>query len=232
MNKKIKLFIGYDSKQDISDRLMYSNNAPYQVCKKSVMDHNKEVEIYPLKLSSLQELGLYKRTEDTSATTEFTYSRFLVPFLSDYKGISVFCDSDFLWQCDIAEVLNYIDDSNSVSCVKHEYTPKASTKMDGLKQTVYPRKNWSSLMVFNCEHPDCKNLSLEKVNTETPKYLHRMSWTNDESIGSLPLEFNWLEGEYENKVNPKVIHFTNGGPWHLTWNGDYSEQWLKVFDTV
>lgn len=229
---EIKVFIGYDSKQDKSDKLNYTDNAPYQVCRRSILEYNKDVKIYPLRLSNLRELGLYYRNEDTSSTTEFTYSRFLVPFLSDYKGISVFCDSDFLWNCDINTLLEYYDENNAVSCVKHDYVPKADTKMDGLKQTVYPRKNWSSLMLFNNAHLDCRNLNVDNVNTSSPKYLHRMSWTSDNAIGEIPLEYNWLEGEYSSDIDPKVIHFTNGGPWHNTWDGDYREKWTAIFNKL
>lgn len=229
---EIKVFIGYDSKQDISTKLGYSNNAPYQVCKQSILEHNKDVKVYPLKLSSLTELGLYTRDEDTSSTTEFTYSRFLVPFLSDYKGISIFCDSDFLWNCDIASTLEYFTDDYAVLCAKHDYVPKSETKMDGLKQTVYPRKNWSSLMVFNNSHPDTRNLTLKTVNSATPKYLHRMGWAQDKHIGELPLEYNWLEGEYSSDIIPKAIHFTNGGPWHNTWDGDYKNFWNTIYSKL
>jgi len=232
MNTRIKVFIGYDSKQNFSEKLDYGFNAPYQVCKRSLLDNSDNVEIIPLKLTTLKELGLYYRTEDTSATTEFTYSRFLVPFLSDYKGISIFCDSDFLWQCDINDLNKYISENYSIACVQHSYVPNADTKMDGLKQTVYPRKNWSSLMVFNCAHKDCKNLSVENVNSKSPKYLHRMEWAEEKNINALPLEYNWLEGEYDSKVEPKAIHFTNGGPWHSTWDGDYSDNWLKIFSRL
>ena len=232
MNSPIKVYIGYDSKQDVSKKLKFNRNACYEVCKKSIQEFNSNVEIYPLKLDSLKELGIYKREEDTSSTTEFTYSRFLVPFLSGYKGISIFCDSDFLWNCDIENVMEYVESTNAVTCVQHKYVPKAETKMDGLKQTIYPRKNWSSLMVFNCEHPDCKNLTLDTVNKESPKYHHRMGWTKDANIGSLPLDFNYLEGEYTSYILPKVIHFTNGGPWHSTWNGDFKENWLRVFNML
>jgi len=117
-----------------------------------------------------------------------------------------------------------------VSCVQHDYTPTSATKMDGLQQTTYPRKNWSSLMMFNCEHPDTQKLSVEVVNTESPKYLHRMSWAS--SIGSIPLTYNYLEGDYEYIDNPKVVHFTNGGPWHETWKGDYGDLWLDTYDKL
>ena len=173
---------------------------------------------------------MYYREVDPLASTEFTYSRFLVPYLNDYKGIAIFCDSDFLWQCDINDLLEYYNHNNAVMCVQHDYKPKTDTKMDGVVQTTYPRKNWSSLMVFNCEHKDIKNLSVENINTKEAKYLHRMEWTDEG--GQIPMTYNWLEGDYPNDINPKVIHFTNGGPWHETWNGDYSEKWIEVYNEI
>ena len=150
--------------------------------------------------------------------------------INDYKGIAIFCDSDFLWQCDINELLEYYDERYAVMCVQHDYIPKSDTKMDGVVQTTYPKKNWSSLMVFNCEHENTKNLTVENVNEKSPKYLHRMEWTDE--VGSIPITYNYLEGDYEYIENPKVIHFTNGGPWHETWSGDYSEEWIKVYDEI
>ena len=232
MKEKIKVFIGYDSRQDKTPYFNGVKNSPFKVCKKSIKKYRPEVKVKPIKLNKLIKEGIYKRDIDPLASTEFTYSRFLVPFLSKYKGISVFCDSDFLWQTDINEVLKYFDPKYSVMCVQHNYTPKAVKKMDGYKQTTYPRKNWSSLMVFNCEHSDCKNLTLDAVNNQSPKYLHRMEWTNDNSIGALPLEFNWLEGEYSSKVEPKAIHFTNGGPWHKDWEGAYKSNWVKIYNEL
>lgn len=228
----IKIFVGYDGRQDYSQALKAGDNPPYRVCKRSIREYNNEVQIIPLKLSTLIELGVYYREVDPLASTEFTYSRFLVPFLSDYKGISIFCDSDFLWNCDVKELLEYYDESNAVSCVKHDYTPSENLKMDGLQQAAYPRKNWSSLMMFNCAHKDCRNLSVENVNTLSAKYLHRMEWTSDDAIGELPLTYNFLEGDYKPEGNHKVIHYTNGGPWHKTWNGSYRDNWLKVFNKL
>lgn len=229
---KIKVFIGYDSRQDYSRSLQSDKNPPYRVCEASIRQYNNDVEIIPLKLNTLKELGLYYRDVDPLASTEFTYSRFLVPYLSDYKGISIFCDSDFLWNCDIEELLNFYKEDYAVCCVKHDYTPTEGLKMDGLVQAAYPRKNWSSLMMFNCAHKDCKNLSVENVNTLSAKYLHRMEWTDDSSIGEIPLTYNFLEGDYISDEDHKVIHYTNGGPWHETWDGLYRENWIKVFNTL
>lgn len=229
----IKVFVGYDGRQDYSQTLKAGDNPPYRVCKRSIRQFNNEVKIIPLKLSSLIELGLYYREVDPLASTEFTYSRFLVPYLSDYKGVSIFCDSDFLWNCNVEELLEFYDESNAVTCVKHDYTPSEATKMDGCQQAVYPRKNWSSLMMFNCAHEACRNLSVENVNTLSAKYLHRMEWVNDNNIGELPLTYNFLEGDYiPPAVVPQVIHYTNGGPWHNTWNGSYRENWMNIFNKL
>ena len=228
--KNVKIYIGYDSRQDYPPKYDKVKNPCYEVCKSSIRKYNKNVEIQPIKLDELIDRGIYYRDVDSLASTEFTYSRFLVPYLNDYKGIAIFCDSDFLWRCDVEEVLGFYNENYAVSCVQHDYTPKSDTKMDGVIQTSYPRKNWSSLMMFNCEHPDTQKLSVEVVNTESPKYLHRMSWTDE--VGSIPLTYNYLEGDYEYIDYPKVIHFTNGGPWHKTWDGDYSELWVKEYNDL
>jgi len=226
----MKVYIGYDSRQDYPPKYDKVKNPCYEVCKSSILKHNKDIEIQPIILDELIDSGGYYRDVDPLASTEFTYSRFLVPLLNDYKGIAVFCDSDFLWNCDVEELLEFYDETDAVSCVQHDYTPTSTTKMDGLQQTTYPRKNWSSLMMFNCEHPDTQKLSVEVVNTESPKYLHRMSWAS--SIGSIPLTYNYLEGDCKYMENPKVVHFTNGGPWHETWKGNYGEKWIKVYDEI
>tara|TARA_Y100000004_G_scaffold49146_1_gene54110 strand:+ start:393 stop:1082 length:690 start_codon:yes stop_codon:yes gene_type:complete len=228
--KEINVYIGYDSRQDRPPKYNKVINPCYQVCKSSIIKNSNDVNVIPLKLNELIDEGIYYREVDPLASTEFTYSRFLVPYLNDFKGIAIFCDSDFLWQCDINDLLEYYNHNNSVMCVQHDYTPKTDTKMDGVVQTTYPRKNWSSLMMFNCEHKDIKNLSVENINTKEAKYLHRMKWTD--KIGEIPMTYNWLEGDYPNNMHPKVIHFTNGGPWHETWDGDYKENWLKVYNEL
>jgi hypothetical protein len=140
----------------------------------------------------------------------------------------LFCDSDFLWRCNVEETLNFINDNQSVSCVQHEYTNcKSKTKMDGLKQEWYPKKNWSSLMLFNSQHGDCKTLTPKIVSIKSPKYLHRMEWTTEEKIGSIPIEYNYLVGYYSDK-NPKALHFTDGGPWHKDYQEvEHKEEWLS-----
>jgi hypothetical protein len=113
--------------------------------------------------------------------------------------------------------------------VQHDYRPSEKTKMDGAVQTVYPRKNWSSLMLFNCEHPSVRALTPEIVNSETGAYLHRMQWAADSDIGALPADWNWLEGWNKKPANgtPNAIHFTRGGPWFEQWQiVEYGNLWL------
>jgi lipopolysaccharide biosynthesis glycosyltransferase len=178
----------------------------------------------------LRELGLYTRPQDVGASTEFSLTRFLSPYLAAQSGWVVFCDCDFLFLTDVNEVLEGLDSSKALYCVQHEYTPAHQIKMDGKQQVAYPRKNWSSFMVFNCDHPDVKALTPEVVNSATPAFLHRFEWIKSEqAIGALPLDWNFLEGEYRKPdETPRVIHFTNGGPWFAEWQDcDYADLWLR-----
>lgn len=202
MPTNLKVFIGWDSREDIA----------YQVAKHSILKHNSNIEVYPLKLYELREKGIYTREDDKKGSTEFTISRFLVPFLSRYKGYSLFMDCDMICLNDLEFIMEYQDATiNPVSCVQHDYSPKSKMKMDGQMQHIYPRKNWSSVMLFN--NAKCKNLTPEIVNTETPMYLHRMLWAEDK-IGSLPPKFNFLAGYYDfEEEQPILIHYTDGGPW-------------------
>ena len=214
-----RVYIGWDSREDIA----------YQVARRSLINNASiPVEVIPLKLAELVEQGLYTRDIDPLASTEFTYSRFLVPHLAGYKGWAVFVDCDFLFFGDVAELAQYQDPSKAVMCVHHDYTPKETTKMDGVPQSAYPRKNWSSFMLFNCDHPSAQSLTPEIVNRETGAYLHRMQWAKDEEIGSLPTGWNWLEGWYDKPTQgyPQAVHYTRGGPWFDAWQEvDYGDEW-------
>ena len=159
---------------------------------------------------------MYYREKDNLSSTEFTFTRFLVPFLSKNKGWSIFCDCDFVWLGDIAELIKNKDDKYAVMCVKHDYNPSNKTKMDGKIQNHYPRKNWSSMVLWNNEHASNKKLTIKDVNTKDGKYLHRFGWLKDDEIGEVDYTWNWLVGWYKLEVKnyPKAIHFTEGGPWH------------------
>lgn len=216
----LKIFVGYDSREDIA----------WQVCRHSIMRHaRRPVIVAPIRQSAVRELGLYTRPVDQTASTEFSLTRFLTPFLAAQGGWVIFCDCDFLYTVDVHEVLEGLDPSKAVYVVQHDYTPSFGVKMDGQPQTSYPRKNWSSFMVLNCDHPDVAALSPSVVNTAPPAYLHRFEWISDDrDIGALELDWNFLEGEYPRPAStPRVIHFTNGGPWFDQWtNVDFADLWL------
>ena len=145
----MKVYIGYDSRQDYSEDFPKVVNSPYQVAKYSILKNCEgDISIQPIKLQDMIDDDLYWRDIDPLASTEFTYSRFLTPYLNNYEGVAVFCDSDFLWQCDISELLKFYDEKYSVMCVKHQHIPPEDTKMDGCIQTTYPRKNWSSMVLW------------------------------------------------------------------------------------
>ena len=220
----LNIYVGYDSKEDIA----------YRVCKYSILKRSKSnIKITSLKLYELVAKNLYKRDIDPLASTEFTYSRFLVPILNNYNGWAIFCDCDFIFFEDISNILINIDQSKAVYCVQHDYTPKEKHKMDGQKQTIYPRKNWSSFILFNCSHPSNKKLSLDLVNSETGSFLHQFKWLEDNEIGSLDERWNWLEGWTSNHNNKKpfAVHYTRGGPWFDEWQDvEFASEWIKERD--
>ena len=221
---KLNFFIGYDSKEDIA----------YRVCKYSLLKRtNAEVNVVSLKIDELIAKDLYTRNIDPLASTQFTYSRFLVPKLMNYQGWAVFCDCDFIFLEDVSNLFNELDESKAVYCVKHDYTPKEKHKMDGQKQTIYPRKNWSSFILYNCSHPSTKKLTVEKGNNETGAFLHQFKWCEDNEIGSLDERWNWLEGwtSGHNNEKPYAVHYTRGGPWFSEWQDvEFSKEWLVERD--
>ena len=157
----------------------------------------------------------------------------MVPALNNYNGWAIFCDCDFIFFEDISNILNDIDKSKAVYCVQHDYTPKEKHKMDGQKQTIYPRKNWSSFILFNCSHPSNKKLNLDLVNSETGSFLHQFKWLEDNEIGSLDERWNWLEGWTSNHNNKKpfAVHYTRGGPWFEEWQDvEFANEWVRERD--
>lgn len=214
----LKIFIGWDSRETDA----------YNVCVKSLKEHaSQELDITPIVRETLIETGEYYRPQPEAGSVEFTYTRFLTPYLADYDGWALFIDCDFLFTKDVADLFAMADDKYAVMCVKHDYVPRNAIKMDGQKQVSYPRKNWSSCILWNCSHPSNKALTKDVVSSESGAFLHRFQFLNDEEIGEIPLEWNWLEGEYDKpETPPAVIHFTNGGPWFDNWQDvDYAELW-------
>ena len=222
----MKVFIGYDPREDIA----------YQVCRESLARNSSMwLDIQPIKQAEMREKNLYWREKDPLASTEFSFTRFLTPYLAGYTGWAIFMDCDFLWRGDIAEIKQYMDPAYAVCVVKHDYKPKETTKMDGQVQTQYPRKNWSSFMLINCGHRKViQGLHLEDVNNETGMYLHQMMWAG-EDIGELPIKFNYLEGWYtkDDEPNPLAVHFTRGGPWFKDYvDVEYGDEWMAMLKNI
>lgn len=207
-----KVFIGYDSHEQTA----------FHVLSASIMEHaSKPVAIIPLIQRQLREMGIYTRQTGPTEATEFSLTRFLVPYLSDFKGMSIFVDCDMLFQADIHDVMKHVELRNAVSVCQHDYLPRTETKMGGKRQTFYPRKNWSSFMVFNNCNFDCQRLTPQFVNSANASDLQRLTWTD--RIGSLPLEWNWLVGEYEDNPDAKVLHWTLGGVWFDPWYKQFAK---------
>lgn len=214
----MKVFVGWDSREDIA----------YQVCKHSITTRQPDAQVVPLKQHELREKGWYTRSVDKLASTEFTFTRFLIPELTNFEGWALFMDCDMILTTDIKELFDQADDDYAVMCVQHNYTPKEGTKMDGQRQTVYPRKNWSSVMLINCGHPSNKKLTQDLVNDPeiNGAYLHRFSWLKDEEVGSLDHTWNYLVGVYDNINVPKLVHYTEGGPWFENYRDcEFNELW-------
>lgn len=209
----MKVYIGYDSREDEA----------YEVCRHSILSRS-DVDCFGLVQQELRDSWLYWRGIDSLAATEFSITRFLTPTLAK-EGFAVFCDCDFLFQSDIRKVLDEIDPDKAVSVAQHQYTPQETVKMDGCKQHPYPRKNWSSFMVFNCNHPKVKALTPDVVNSATPAYLHRFEWLDDKDIGALPIGWNYLVGVYPHtRENIHALHYTLGGPWFGI-ECDFMDEW-------
>ena len=202
---QVRIFVGYDSRTP----------AAFWILRASILRHSPEVQVYPIVQQLLRMQGRYYRPPDPLAATEFTYTRFLVPYLANYEGLALFMDCDMLVRGDLVELFDeFCQKGEAVSCVQHDHHPPEDTKMAGEVQTLYPRKNWSSLVLYNCGHPANCKLSVASANQMSGAELHQFKWLKDHEIGSLPLEWNWLEGwnTVEECSNPKVVHFTRGIP--------------------
>jgi len=207
------VYIGYDSREPES----------YEVARRSLLKHASiPVHITPLSSVRLAETGLLRRPTDTRgqrydihsnapASTEFAISRFLVPILAQ-TGWALFCDSDVVFLGDIAELRTLADDRYAVQVVKHDHRPNETVKMDGQPQLVYGKKNWSSVILWNCDHPANKRLSLYDVQERKGLDLHQFYWLNADEIGTLPQEWNWLVGCQDKPEKPRLAHFTLGTP--------------------
>lgn len=217
----LRVFIGYDSKEPIA----------FTVAAHSLLQHaSKPITITPLVQAQLRSEGIYTRERGATESTEFSLTRFLVPHLSGYQGLSLFVDCDVVFQADVFDLLLHplVDPGKAVYVCQHDYTPKDSTKFLGQVQTAYPRKNWSSVMLF--DNSRCGVLRPEYVNGASGLHLHRFQWVTDREIGALPLEWNVLADEDGQTEKPaQLIHYTRGGPWFPeTANCQYADRWLAA----
>lgn len=198
-SEKISLIVGFDQSEAV---------AYHAFCQSVLEKASVPVQFMPLAENTL---AGYKETH-TDGSNRFIYSRFLTPYLNDFKGWAIFADGDMICQTDIKALWDLRDESKAVQVVQHDYQTKATTKYFGNKNENYPRKNWSSLILWNCAHPAHRVLTPAFIQQQKGSYLHRFSWLDDSQIGALPREWNWLAIEYEDNPQAKLIHFTLGTP--------------------
>jgi hypothetical protein len=226
---KRSIYIGYDSREAEA----------FAVCRHSLQRFAPDIPIFAIELAQMRGAGLYWRPtskkdgrlwddiSEAPMATEFAISRFLTPLLAR-DGWAVFMDCDILARSDIGELFAMLDPSKAVMCVQHpNYVPPEKVKMDGQLQTLYKRKNWSSVMAFNCDHPANKLLTVDLINSVPGRDLHRFCWLQDDDIGDLPMSWNFLVGTTDPEITPDLVHFTAGGPWFEGYRDvPYADEWL------
>jgi hypothetical protein len=230
------IFIGYDRREGDA----------FAVAVHSIRRRlNEPIPIRGMLLSEAQRSGVYRRptvrdgnhlvdllsvTDDYDGrlSTEHANLRFLVPHIADADCWAMFADSDILARADVSQAFDDLDPTKALYCVKHDYAPTDTVKMDGQEQTAYPRKNWSSVMIFNCVHPSNRGLTLELINTVPGRDLHRFCWLGEEEIGELDPSWNWLVGHSDVDIDPHIVHFTTGLPSMPGYeNVEYADEWRE-----
>lgn len=236
MTEPLQVFVGFDAREQDA----------YWVCRRSIERRSSRPALLKrLDVHTQRQIGTYRRewllrpdgqridTRDRKPfSTDFAFSRFLVPALCGLQGWALFCDSDFLFTADLAELFDLAEDRYAVMCVKHRHDPAEAVKMDGQEQTRYRRKNWSSLMLWNCAHWGNGALSLDTVNTRPGAWLHGFDWLDDSLIGDLPATWNHLVGvDPMPDETPNGIHYTLGVPSMPGYeNCDFADLWRAERD--
>jgi lipopolysaccharide biosynthesis glycosyltransferase len=216
----INLYVGYDEREAI---------AYHVFCHSVIKNTSIPVKITPLVLSQLKEFNVTQQDR----SNDFVYSRFLTPYLNEFNGWAIFADGDMICQADLKELIGMADPKKALLVVKHDYQTKASIKYLGNINENYPRKNWSSVILWNCSHPKHKILTPKFVSNQTGKFLHRFSWLDDNDIGELPVEWNWLACEYEKNTEAKLIHYTLGTPCFKDFRDtDMAEIWYDYYESA
>lgn len=215
----IKVFVGYDPVESVAWHTM-----AHSIFTRS----SRPVAIIPVNIRNLE--SVYKRARDPKQSNEFSFSRFLVPYLCGYQGYAIFFDCDMMLRTDIASILDVtVEQPNkAVYVVKHDYEPRDDIKYLNTVQYKYPRKNWSSVVLWNCGHTANCTVTPEYVNSASAMDLHRFTWLQDSEIGELDVRWNWLVGEYDQPPQDvKNVHWTVGGPYFDEYkNADFSEEWF------
>lgn len=230
MTKPWSIWIGFDPREA----------AAYAVARASVLKHlTQPIPTHGLVLDDLRSAGLFWRPQerrdavlwdlisDAPCATEFSISRFLVPHLAG-SGLALFMDCDMLARANLVDLFRLVesDPGKAIYCVKHDHRPESSVKMDGQVQTRYPRKNWSSLVIFDVDHPANAALTVDAVNSATGRDLHRFCWLDDDDIGEIPIEWNWLAGHSPDVVYPRIVHHTDGSPCMAGYeNAPFADEW-------
>lgn len=217
----ISVYIGYDPREAVAyNVLAYSIHARA----------SQPVSIAPVMLSQLK--GVFTRERHPLQSTDFSFSRFLTPYLSGYQGWSVFMDCDMLVLDDIVNLWNLRDDQYAVQVVKHVHVPREEKKFLNQPQSAYEKKNWSSVMLFN--NSKCRALTPEYVNMATGLELHQFKWLgNDELIGEIPHRWNHLVGYDEPNDDVSLVHYTLGGPYFDEYTDcEHAEAWFSERDAM
>lgn len=215
----VRVYIGHDEREQ----------AAFDTARASLLLRSPGVSVTPLSSERLaaggllrrpvdRRVGLYDLASNAPQSTDFAVSRFLVPMLAQ-TGWALFVDCDVVFLADVAGLFDQADHDKAVMVVKHPPQFCRPTKMDGQPQQAYPRKNWSSVVLWNCDHPANRRLSLQDVNERPGRDLHAFYWLADSEIGSLSPDWNWLVGVQEKPLFPKLAHFTLGGPFLKDWPG-------------
>ena len=219
----IRIFIGFDPRETVA----------YHVLSHSIHARaSAPVSIAPLMLSQLG--GLMTRERNSLQSTDFSFSRFLTPYLCGFEGWAIFMDCDMLVLEDMVKLWALRDDKCAVMCVKHDHVPKEKTKFLGAQQTKYEKKNWSSVMLFNCAK--CTALTPDYVNNASGLDLHRFNWLGDDDlIGEIPHRWNLLVGYDQSIPVDEVsnLHYTIGGPYFHDYKDiDYAAEWFAERDEM
>jgi lipopolysaccharide biosynthesis glycosyltransferase len=236
--KPRSIYIGFDAREV----------SAFVVARSSIRNRlTSRIPIHGLVLPVLQEAGIYRRPTERhfgklqdvlsrrndyngQISTEFALSRFLTPHLAR-TGLALFMDCDMLVHADLCELFDHCefdDPGKAVYCVKNNHRPAAQRKMDDQLQTHYERKNWSSVLMFDCDHSANKALTLDVVNNAPGLFLHGLRWLADADIGELGPEWNYLVGHTDANVEPKIIHHTDGSPCMTAFeNAPFADDWRR-----